>query len=82
MRSTAPSKKDKPTQQASVEWIGIQSYNVPYLLFYYLYNPRAGFPLIQVPLLGHLLTLISIALISKRLQCRLPPPQCGYRRYD
>ena len=62
------------TSIGGVDWDTIQSYNVPYLLFYYLYNPRAGFPLIQVPLLGHVLTLISIALISKRLQCRLPLP--------
>ena len=64
------------TNIGGVDWDTIQSYNVPYLLFYYLYNPRAGFPLIQVPLLGHLLLLISIALISKRLQCRLPLPPC------
>ena len=34
------------TSITGVDWDTIQSYDVPYLLFYYLYNPRAGFPLI------------------------------------
>ena len=75
--STQQQGQANTTIIGGVDWVTIQSYNVPYLLFYYLYNPHAGFPLIQVPLLGHLFTLISIALISKRLQCRLPLPACS-----
>ena len=55
--STQQQGQANTTGIGGVDWDTIQSYNVPYLLFYYLYNPRAGFPLIQVPLLGHLLVV-------------------------
>ena len=49
---------------------------MPYLLYYYLYNPRINFPFILgAPILGPFLTLISLVFISRSLtwfRCLLP----------
>ena len=42
VNSTQQQGQTNTTRIGGVDWDTIQSYNVPYLLFYYLYNPRAA----------------------------------------
>ena len=63
--------------QGNAKWEMIGSSRIPYLLYYYLYNPRANIPfIIQAPTLGPFLSLLSLVFISRSLpswyHCPLP----------
>ena len=62
----------RETHKDNDEWEVIGNSSMPYLLYYYFYNPRINFPFILVPLLGPFLTLLSLVSISKSL----PLPAC------
>ena len=63
--------------KGNAAWEGITRSRIPYLLYYYLYNPRGNIPTFLVPIIGPFLTLLSLVFFSRKLLwCRCNPPTC------